>query len=48
LSGHGCKDLSQPRTHFVAGTRSWPRFDAVVDWTAAGTIVLAILAGTFR
>ena len=44
--GHGCKDLWQHRTHFVAGTRWWPPFCAVVDWTVATIIAVAIIAGT--
>jgi len=44
---HGCKDLWQHRTHFVTGTRWWPPpFCAVVDWTVATIIVIAIIAGT--
>jgi hypothetical protein len=44
--GHGCKDLWQHRTQFVTGTRWWPPFCAVVDWTVATIIAIAILAGT--
>jgi len=44
--GHGCKDLWQHRTHFVTGTRWWPPFCAVVDWTVATIIAVAIVAGT--
>ena len=42
---HGCKDLWQHRTHFVAGTRWWPPFCLAVDWTVAGIIAIAIGAG---
>ena len=45
--GHGCKDLWQHRSHFVAGTRWWPPFCAAVDWAAAGIIAIAIGAGGF-
>jgi hypothetical protein len=44
--GHGGKDLWQHRTHFVAGTRWWPPFCAVVDATVATIIATAIIAGT--
>ncbi len=44
--GHGCKDLWQHRTHFVAGTRWWPPFCAVVDWTVATIIAIALIVGT--
>jgi hypothetical protein len=44
--GHGGKDLWQHRTHFVAGTRWWPPFCAVVDGTVATIIAIAIIAGT--
>ena len=42
---HGCKDLWQHRSHFVAGTRWWPPFCLAVDWTVAGIIAIAIAAG---
>jgi hypothetical protein len=42
---HGCKDLWQHRSHFVAGTRWWPPFCLAVDWTVAGIIAGAIAAG---
>ena len=42
---HGCKDLWQHRTHFVAGTRWWPPFCLAVDWTVATIIAIAIGAG---
>ncbi len=45
LAGHGCKDLWQQRTGFVAGTRWWPPFCATVDWVAAALIAVALLAG---
>src|SRR5690348_3855367 len=35
LGGHGCKDLWQHRTGFVANTRWWPPFCATVDFVAA-------------
>jgi hypothetical protein len=44
LAGHGCKDLWQHRTGFVAGTRWWPPFCATVDWVAAALIALALTA----
>jgi hypothetical protein len=44
-AGHGMKDLWQHRRQFVAGTRWWPPFCAVVDWIAAALIAVAILAG---
>ena len=42
---HGCKDLWQHRSQFVAGTRWWPPFCLAVDWTVAGIIAIAIAAG---
>jgi hypothetical protein len=45
LAGHGAKDLWQHRTQFVAGTRWWPPFCAVVDFVAAALIGLAIITG---
>ncbi|MGY1636865.1 hypothetical protein ACI78V_09450 [Geodermatophilus sp. SYSU D00742] len=42
LAGHGCKDLWQHRTGFVAGTRWWPPFCATVDWVAAALIAVAL------
>ncbi len=45
LAGHGLKDLWQHRHGFVAGTRWWPPFCLVVDWVAATTIAIAIIAG---
>jgi hypothetical protein len=42
---HGCKDLWQHRTQFVAGTRWWPPFCAAVDWVVAGSIAVLHLAG---
>ena len=44
LAGHGCKDLWQHRTGFVAGTRWWPPFCAAVDFVAAALIAVAIVA----
>jgi hypothetical protein len=46
LAGHGLKDLWQHRTGFVAGTRWWPPFCAVVDWVVAALIAVAIAAGS--
>jgi hypothetical protein len=45
LVGHGLKDLWQHRRQFVANTRWWPPFCAVVDWVAAAIIAVAIIAG---
>jgi hypothetical protein len=45
LAGHGLKDLWQHRTHFVANTRWWPPFCAVIDWVAATIIAVEIVAG---
>jgi hypothetical protein len=45
LAGHGFKDLWQHRTHFVANTRWWPPFCAVIDWVAATIIAVEIVAG---
>jgi hypothetical protein len=45
LAGHGCKDLWQHRTGFVANTRWWPPFCATVDFVAATIIAIAIVAG---
>ena len=45
LAGHGLKDLWQHRRRFVANTRWWPPFCAVVDWVAAAIIAVAIIAG---
>ena len=44
LAGHGLKDLWQHRTGFVANTRWWPSFCAVVDLVAATAIALVIVA----
>ena len=44
LAGHGLKDLWQHRTAFVANTRWWPSFCAVVDLVAATAIALMIVA----
>ena len=40
LAAHGVKDLWQHRTGFVANTRWWPSFCAVVDLVAATAIAL--------
>jgi len=45
LLGHGLKDLWQHRQQFVANTRWWPPFCAVVDATAASIIAAGIVAG---
>jgi hypothetical protein len=45
LAGHGAKDLWQHRSGFVAGTRWWPPFCAVVDFTVAPVLAVLILAG---
>jgi hypothetical protein len=45
LVGHGVKDLWQHRSQFVANTRWWPPFCLVVDWVAAASITVEILAG---
>ncbi|HEV7649081.1 MAG TPA: hypothetical protein VGP26_13035 [Actinophytocola sp.] len=45
LTGHGIKDLWQQHTRFVANTRWWPPFCAVVDWVAAAILAIAITAG---
>ena len=44
LAGHGCKDLWQHRTGFVANTRWWPPFCASVDFVAAVLIAVLIAA----
>jgi hypothetical protein len=44
LAGHGCKDLWQHRTGFVANTRWWPPFCAAVDFVAAALIAVLIAA----
>jgi hypothetical protein len=45
LAAHGLKDLWQHRRQFVANTRWWPPFCAVVDWVAAAIIAIAFIAG---
>jgi len=45
LLGHGLKDLWQHRRQFVANTRWWPPFCAVVDVTAAAIMAAGIVAG---
>lgn len=45
LAGHGLKDLWQHHTQFVANTRWWPPFCAVVDWIAATILAVATTAG---
>jgi hypothetical protein len=44
LAGHGVKDVWQHRTGFVATTRWWPPFCAVVDVVAAALIAVATVA----
>jgi hypothetical protein len=44
LAGHGMKDVWQHRTGFVATTRWWPPFCAVVDVVAAALIAVATVA----
>jgi len=44
LAGHGCKDLWQHRTGFVANTRWWPPFCAAVDFVAAAVIAVRVIA----
>lgn len=46
LAGHGLKDLWQHRKQFVAGTRWWPPFCLVVDFTVAAILAVEIVAGT--
>jgi hypothetical protein len=45
LAGHGLKDLWQHRTGFVAGTRWWPPFCLVVDFTVAPVLAVLIALG---
>ena len=45
LVGHGLKDLWQYRTRFVANTRWWPPFCAVVDAVAAALIAVLLIIG---
>jgi hypothetical protein len=45
LAGHGCKDLWQHRSHFVANTRWWPPFCLVVDSVAAAVLVVLLAVG---
>jgi len=44
-AGHGFKDLWQHRRKFVANTRWWPPFCAIVDWVVAAVIAVEILSG---
>src|SRR4051794_38460423 len=44
-AGHGVKDMSQERHHYVANTRWWPPFCATVDFVVAAVIVVEIVAG---
>jgi hypothetical protein len=43
--GHGCKDLWQHRTRFVANTRWWPPFCMAVDLVVAAVVAVEIAAG---
>jgi hypothetical protein len=45
FAGHGLKDAWQHRRQFVANTKWWPPFCAVIDWVVAAVIVVEILAG---
>ena len=45
FAGHGLKDAWQHRRQFVANTKWWPPFCAVIDWVVAAAIVVEILAG---
>jgi hypothetical protein len=45
LLAHGLKDLWQHRTQFVANTRWWPPFCAVVDVVAAALMAVVITTG---
>ena len=45
LAGHGLKDLWQQHTQFVANTRWWPPFCAVVDWVVAAILTVVMTAG---
>jgi hypothetical protein len=45
LTGHGFKDLWQHRRQYVANTRWWPPFCAVVDWVVAAILVVLLAAG---
>jgi ABC-type transporter Mla maintaining outer membrane lipid asymmetry permease subunit MlaE len=44
LAGHGVEDFWQHRTRFVANTRWWPPFCAVVD-VAVAILAIAIFGG---
>jgi hypothetical protein len=44
LAGHGLKDIWQQRTAFVANTRWWPPFCAIVDFVAAALLAVTIVA----
>jgi len=45
FAGHGAKDLWQHRTQFVANTRWWPPFCAVVDVVVAVVLTVTIVSG---
>ena len=45
LAGHGCKDLWQHRSHYVANTRWWPPFCLVIDFVAAAILVVLLAVG---
>lgn len=44
-AAHGLKDAWQERSHYVANTRWWPPFCAVVDWLLAAVLAIEIAAG---
>jgi hypothetical protein len=44
-AAHGCKDLWQHRSQFVANTRWWPPFCVAVDWLIAAILAIEIAAG---
>jgi hypothetical protein len=44
-TAHGCKDLWQHRTHFVANTRWWPPFCLTIDWIVAAVLIVEIAVG---
>ena len=45
FAGHGAKDWWQHRTQFVANTRWWPPFCAVVDAVVAAVLTVTIVNG---
>jgi hypothetical protein len=44
-AAHGCKDIWQHRSQFVANTRWWPPFCVAVDWLIAAILAIEIAAG---